>query len=205
MHRVKGLYLKSKTLSTVPAAILMQRIIPVTILLFLPAAQRANAGRGIAPDLGLIQAPEATQAEALLHQIYDRGQQALEANRLADAERAFRQVLAMDPQNAGAYVNLGVIAYTPEKSFADLKDLAKLPPTTLKISWQNDSKGEDGITNVSVQNPSNHLAFFIHLSVLKGSRGDEILPVRWEDNYFSLLPGEKRVSVWCWPSRRMRS
>jgi exo-1,4-beta-D-glucosaminidase len=86
----------------------------------------------------------------------------------------------------------GTGQYTPEKSFADLGELAKLAPTTLKISWQNDSKGEDGITNVSVQNPSNHLAFFIHLSVLKGSRGDEILPVRWEDNYFSLLPGEKR-------------
>jgi exo-1,4-beta-D-glucosaminidase len=86
----------------------------------------------------------------------------------------------------------GTGQYTPEKSFADLKDLAKLPRTTLKISWQNDSKGEDGVTNVSVQNPSNHLAFFVHLSVLKGSHGDEILPVRWEDNYFSLGPGEKR-------------
>jgi len=83
--------------------------------------------------------------------------------------------------------------YTPEKSFADLSELAKLPPTTLNLSSQNESKGEDGITSVSVGNPSNHLAFFIHLSVLKGRGGDEILPVRWEDNYFPLRPGEKRT------------
>jgi exo-1,4-beta-D-glucosaminidase len=57
---------------------------------------------------------------------------------------------------------------------------------------QNDFKGDDAIANVFVENPSNHLAFFVHLSVLKVSDGKEILPVRWEDNYFSLRPGEKR-------------
>jgi exo-1,4-beta-D-glucosaminidase len=31
----------------------------------------------------------------------------------------------------------------------------------------------------------------VHLKVNQGS-GEEILPVLWEDNYFSLLPGEKR-------------
>ena len=84
-------------------------------------------------------------------------------------------------------------AYTPQKSFADFSELAKLPPTTLKISSHNGFKGEDDITSVSVENPSDHLAFFIHLGVLKGSGGEEILPVRWEDNYFSLRPGEKRT------------
>jgi exo-1,4-beta-D-glucosaminidase len=83
--------------------------------------------------------------------------------------------------------------YTPEKSYADLSELAKLPPTTLNLSARNDSKGEDGVTSVSVENPSKHLAFFVHLSVLKGSGGEEILPVRWEDNYFCLRPGEKRA------------
>jgi exo-1,4-beta-D-glucosaminidase len=87
----------------------------------------------------------------------------------------------------------GTGAYTPQKSFADFSELAKLPPTTLKISSHNDFKGADDITSVSVENPSDHLAFFIHLSVLKGSGGEEILPVLWEDNYFSLRPGEKRT------------
>jgi exo-1,4-beta-D-glucosaminidase len=32
----------------------------------------------------------------------------------------------------------------------------------------------------------------VRLKVNKGAGGEEILPVIWEDNYFSLLPGEKR-------------
>jgi exo-1,4-beta-D-glucosaminidase len=32
----------------------------------------------------------------------------------------------------------------------------------------------------------------VRLKVSKGSGGDEILPVFWQDNYVSLLPGEKR-------------
>jgi len=45
---------------------------------------------------------------------------------------------------------------------------------------------------VVLQNPSKSLAFFIRLKVDKGAKGEEILPVVWEDNYISLLPGEKR-------------
>jgi exo-1,4-beta-D-glucosaminidase len=30
------------------------------------------------------------------------------------------------------------------------------------------------------------------LKVDKGAKGEEILPVVWQDNYISLLPGEKR-------------
>ncbi len=45
---------------------------------------------------------------------------------------------------------------------------------------------------VKLQNVSNHLAFFIELGVLGKSSGQTILPVFWEDNYVSLLPGETR-------------
>jgi exo-1,4-beta-D-glucosaminidase len=30
------------------------------------------------------------------------------------------------------------------------------------------------------------------LKVDKGTQGEEVLPVIWEDNYISLMPGEKR-------------
>ncbi len=36
------------------------------------------------------------------------------------------------------------------------------------------------------------MAFFVRLKVNKGKGGEEILPVVWQDNYISLLPGEKR-------------
>jgi exo-1,4-beta-D-glucosaminidase len=45
---------------------------------------------------------------------------------------------------------------------------------------------------VTVENPSKSLAFFVRLKVNKGAGGEEIVPAIWEDNYFSLLPGEKR-------------
>jgi len=41
--------------------------------------------------------------------LFQRGQAALNAGRLDEAERAFRQVLAVDPQSGGAYANLGVV------------------------------------------------------------------------------------------------
>jgi len=43
-----------------------------------------------------------------------------------------------------------------------------------------------------VENPSKSVAFFVRLKVTKGKGGGEILPVVWQDNYISLLPGEKR-------------
>ncbi|MGC2647890.1 MAG: tetratricopeptide repeat protein, partial [Candidatus Sulfotelmatobacter sp.] len=42
-------------------------------------------------------------------QIFLLGQEALKENRLAEAERDFRQVLAANPEVGGAYANLGVV------------------------------------------------------------------------------------------------
>ena len=32
----------------------------------------------------------------------------------------------------------------------------------------------------------------VRLQVTKGQKGDDVLPVVWEDNYITLLPGETR-------------
>jgi len=70
-----------------------------------------------------LQTSDAAQAESVLRKVYEEGQQALGDNRLADAERAFRQVLAMDPENAGAYVNLGVVAMRRKQWAVALRNL----------------------------------------------------------------------------------
>ena len=67
-----------------------------------------------------------------------------------------------------------------------------MPKVKLKVSDRSEHKGEEEITHVTIENPSKNLAFFVRLKVDKGVKGDEILPVVWEDNYISLLPGEKR-------------
>ena len=36
------------------------------------------------------------------------------------------------------------------------------------------------------------LAFQVRLKLTEGPGGHENLPVSWDDNYFALLPGEKR-------------
>jgi exo-1,4-beta-D-glucosaminidase len=81
---------------------------------------------------------------------------------------------------------------TPTGSFADYTALSTLPKVKLKSVSRTERKGEDMLTHVTVENPSKSLAFFIRLKLNKGAGGQEVLPVVWEDNYFSLLPGEKR-------------
>jgi exo-1,4-beta-D-glucosaminidase len=80
---------------------------------------------------------------------------------------------------------------TPTASFADFTPLADLPKVSLKLASRTERRGPDSITHVTVENPSATLAFFVRLK-LSRSNGEEVLPVRWEDNYVSLLPGEKR-------------
>jgi exo-1,4-beta-D-glucosaminidase len=93
--------------------------------------------------------------------------------------------------------------YTPQKSYADYTALNNLPPVELRYSAESTlqgAEGGDGVTRVTVENPSRHLAFAVHLMVktVKHDEEDvreeaEILPVIWEDNYFPLMPGEKRT------------
>jgi len=45
---------------------------------------------------------------------------------------------------------------------------------------------------VTLENPSDKLAFFIELDVKGDKSGKTILPVFWDDNYVSVLPGEKK-------------
>ena len=81
---------------------------------------------------------------------------------------------------------------TPTASYADFTALSQLPKVKLNVTERTERKGEDAITHVTVENPSKSLAFFVRLKVNKGKGGEEILPVLWQDNYISLLPGEKR-------------
>lgn len=82
--------------------------------------------------------------------------------------------------------------YTPTKQFADFKALNTLPPVKVNVAAKLQRDGDDFVTHVVVENPAKSLAFMVHLKVNDSRNGEEILPVIWEDNYFSLLPGEER-------------
>jgi exo-1,4-beta-D-glucosaminidase len=83
--------------------------------------------------------------------------------------------------------------YTPAESYTDFKMLKDLPAVQLEIRAKTRARGENNLTRVTVKNPGAHLALFVHLTLSKGPMGEEVLPVRWEDNYFELMPGEERV------------
>jgi exo-1,4-beta-D-glucosaminidase len=86
--------------------------------------------------------------------------------------------------------------YTPSPAYEDLSALSSLPVVKLQSNATLASKGDSGTIAVQVRNPSSHLAFQVRLEVLEKNGDKEILPVLWDDNYFSLMPGEsKTVSV----------
>ena len=81
--------------------------------------------------------------------------------------------------------------YTPCSSFADFTALQSLPEVQVKGSVRYQTTRDRQVARITVENPGKTLAFMVRLQVLGGDQ--EILPVFWDDNYFSLLPGEKRV------------
>ncbi len=82
--------------------------------------------------------------------------------------------------------------YTPLSQFADFDALQNLPKATVKTSMEYSDAGAEPTAHVTIENTGSGLAFLVRLRLLKGKDGAEILPVFWEDNYISLLTGEKR-------------
>ena len=90
---------------------------------------------------------------------------------------------------------------TPSKQNTDFTGLMQLPKVELKYSSQSEVSGDVGTTHVTVENPTRSLAFFVHLKLEDGLpeydeeqkfHDKEVLPLLWDDNDFSLMPGEKR-------------
>jgi exo-1,4-beta-D-glucosaminidase len=82
--------------------------------------------------------------------------------------------------------------YTPTTSYADMTQLQKLPPAKLALTSRTVRRAGEEIARVRVSNPGRNVAFFIQLQIKQGQTDQPVLPVIWQDNYFSLLPGESR-------------
>lgn len=76
---------------------------------------------------------------------------------------------------------------------ADFTSLAGLPRVKLDVSRKIGKQEGQNVLSVKVTNSTDKLAFFTHLAVTDGTGGEEVLPVLWDDNYFSLLPGESKT------------
>jgi len=79
------------------------------------------------------------------------------------------------------------------RSVPDYRALEGLAPVKLSVAHQFVPQGKETVAKVTVTNPSGTLALAVHLAVTQGAGGHEIGPTYWQDNYFSLLPGERRT------------
>ncbi|MDB4584135.1 hypothetical protein N9164_13350 [Draconibacterium sp.] len=83
--------------------------------------------------------------------------------------------------------------YSPSKQFADYTALDKLAKVELDYDYKYEKDGETGKVTLKVTNPSNTLAFFTYFDLLDPATDLPILPIFWNDNYITLLPGEERT------------
>jgi exo-1,4-beta-D-glucosaminidase len=83
--------------------------------------------------------------------------------------------------------------YTPSKEYADFTALDQLPGMDLSYDYRFEKEGEFGKVQLTVANPSDAIAFFVFFDLVDATSNSPILPVYWDDNYISLLPGEDRT------------
>jgi len=77
---------------------------------------------------------------------------------------------------------------------ADFTALNSLP--VIKLNYTVSSyKNESGkcTASIEIENPSNSLAFSVNPKIIKQKSKELVLPIFWDDNYFSLLPKEKKI------------
>ena len=91
--------------------------------------------------------------------------------------------------------------YTPTKRQQDLRQINNLPDVKLNSDLKSENSGDKTGLSVVVENPSELLALSVELMILDAETGHFIAPVYLDDNYFSLLPGEKRtIKGYCYNS-----
>jgi exo-1,4-beta-D-glucosaminidase len=82
--------------------------------------------------------------------------------------------------------------HTPQATYADLTGVNRLPPVKVTATATVVDRGQWRHQVVTVTNNGSAIAFFVRLRILKGPGGAEVLPAFWQDNYLTLLPGERR-------------
>lgn len=81
---------------------------------------------------------------------------------------------------------------TPQTQFADLTALQQLPAVKLDLQSAFSRRGDTTFAKVMLSNPGHVLAFMVHVDIRRES-GETVVPVFWEENDFTMLPGETRT------------
>ena len=94
--------------------------------------------------------------------------------------------------------------YWSPTSGGDCTSLSAMPRAALHLSAQL-RPGAPAAIHATVRNPGNAIAFAIRLQLQHGPRHERLLPAFYQDNYFSLLPGESRTVAIELPSHELPS
>jgi exo-1,4-beta-D-glucosaminidase len=81
---------------------------------------------------------------------------------------------------------------TPNRSYSDLTGINGMAESELNVDHEFMEQGDTLRVRARLENTTGRLAFFIQLILTGKESVSSILPVFWEDNYVSLLPGEAR-------------
>ncbi len=83
--------------------------------------------------------------------------------------------------------------HTPTSDFADHTEINDLEQPELIMDAEKKVTGNHIFFHCHLENKGDKIAFFNELLAKNTKTGKVILPVFWDDNYISLLPGEQRT------------
>jgi exo-1,4-beta-D-glucosaminidase len=83
-------------------------------------------------------------------------------------------------------------AWSPIGTFEDMTALNNLAKSQVHAMAAVQPSTSGHAVRVKLRNTSDKLAFQIRLSLRDAATKEELLPVLWDDNYVSLMPGESR-------------
>ncbi len=121
----------------------------------------------------------------------DRYRELLQIPEIKDLQGTYFVKLTL--KDAAGQTVSGNFYWFSTKKKIDFTDLAKLKPVDLNIHTVLIDKNTEILAKVTVENTTKRLAFMNRLMVTKGNTGEEVLPTIWSDNFFTLLPGEKKT------------
>ncbi|WP_100314324.1 glycoside hydrolase family 2 protein [Thermoflavifilum aggregans] len=86
---------------------------------------------------------------------------------------------------------------TPQSQYADFTALQNLPTVQLQVDKYVVTRGDTTWTTVTFINSTPHVAFMVYAELYRHDQAHAsqtpVVPVFWDDNYITLLPGEKRT------------
>ena len=77
--------------------------------------------------------------------------------------------------------------------WGDMSALNSMPADPVSITGSCEEVNGESRSAIKLANNSNHIAFFLRVEVANDQNGNEILPIRYDDNYVTLFPHERRT------------